>query len=142
MTDFVTKDSGKRVEFDSGMRRDTDEGKPRYDLIYKPLQRRLALLMGRGVPKYGERNWEKARSIQEFCRFLSSAERHFQQYINCIKYEVNQLDIEGGREFYFEDVDEEEALKDRVEDHAAAILFNVSASEYVLERLKKDENTK
>jgi hypothetical protein len=31
--DYVTKDSGARVEFDSGMRRDTDEGKPRYDLI-------------------------------------------------------------------------------------------------------------
>lgn len=33
---FETKDSGKRAEFDSGMVRDTDEGKPRYELIYQP----------------------------------------------------------------------------------------------------------
>ena len=30
-TVYTTKDSGKRVEFDSGMKRDTQDGKPRYD---------------------------------------------------------------------------------------------------------------
>lgn len=33
MTSFTTKDSGKRQEYDSGMRRDTADGKPRFDLI-------------------------------------------------------------------------------------------------------------
>jgi hypothetical protein len=33
MTDFVTKDSGKREEYESGMRRDVQEGKARPDLI-------------------------------------------------------------------------------------------------------------
>lgn len=36
MTSYVTKDSGERAEFESGMQRDTDEGKPRYELIYQP----------------------------------------------------------------------------------------------------------
>ena len=31
--DFVTLDSGERVEWETGSRRDTNEGKPRYDLI-------------------------------------------------------------------------------------------------------------
>lgn len=33
---FVTKDSGKRKDFASGMRRDVEDGKMRYDLIYWP----------------------------------------------------------------------------------------------------------
>jgi len=28
---YITKDSGKRVEFKSGFNRDVQEGKPRYD---------------------------------------------------------------------------------------------------------------
>lgn len=31
---YTTKDSGKRQKFDSGMQRDIQEGKPRYDLMY------------------------------------------------------------------------------------------------------------
>jgi len=30
---FETKDSGKRINYRSGMRRDVAEGKPRFDLI-------------------------------------------------------------------------------------------------------------
>lgn len=30
---FKTKDSGKRVKFDSGFQRDVNTGKPRFDLI-------------------------------------------------------------------------------------------------------------
>jgi hypothetical protein len=32
--DHVTLDSGKRAEYDSGMVRDTEEGKERFDLLY------------------------------------------------------------------------------------------------------------
>ena len=45
---FVTKDSGKRVSFDSGFVRDVQEGKPRYDLIPHELLTRLAELYTRG----------------------------------------------------------------------------------------------
>ena len=30
---FITKDSGKRQKFSTGMQRDTNEDKPRFDLI-------------------------------------------------------------------------------------------------------------
>ena len=33
MKKFITKDSGARQEFESGMRRDLQDGKPRYDLL-------------------------------------------------------------------------------------------------------------
>jgi hypothetical protein len=39
---YTTKDSGKREEYKSGMRRDTQEGKPRYDLIPTWFLKRLA----------------------------------------------------------------------------------------------------
>lgn len=71
-TKFITKDSGKRQDFDSGMRRDIQEGKPRYDLCYLPMFTRWAELMDRGAEKYGERNWEKANSKEELERFKSS----------------------------------------------------------------------
>lgn len=78
--EFETKDSGQRVDFDSGMRRDIDDGKPRYDLIpLKPLKR-LAELCARGAVKYGGRNWELASSEQELQRFKASAWRHFMQW--------------------------------------------------------------
>lgn len=131
MTEFVTKDSGKRVEFDSGMVRDVVEGKPRYDLVYKPLLKRWAELMGRGADKYGENNWQNANSIEELTRFMSSAERHFQQYINCTKHNVNCIHEKD----IYKDVGVE-ALTDRAEDHAAAILFNIAAAEYVLNKLR------
>ena len=54
---YQTKDSGKRVEFKSGMRRDSTEGKPRYDLIPLEPLKRLAELYARGAEKYGDRNW-------------------------------------------------------------------------------------
>lgn len=77
---FTTKDSGERVEFPSGMRRDTDKGKPRYDLIPVMPVRRLAELYARGAEKYDDRNWEKACTAEEVERFRASAERHFMQW--------------------------------------------------------------
>lgn len=109
---FVTKDSGKRMEYKSGMRRDTQEGKPRYDLCYIPMLTRWAGLMERGAVKYGERNWEEAEGKEELIRFKASAFRHFIQWL--------------------EEVDDEE-------DHGAAIFFNVAAVEYLKERMK-DKN--
>jgi hypothetical protein len=109
---FETKDSGVREDYESGMRRDTQDGKPRYDLVI-PLSmktnmlRRWAELMARGMDKYGYRNWELANSQEELIRFKASAFRHFIQWFQ------NEED----------------------EDHAAAVLFNIQAAEYVKEKL-------
>jgi len=106
---YVTKDSGERKEYKSGMHRDLDKGKPRYDLIYQPMLKRWAELMARGADKYGDNNWMKANSEEELKRFKASAYRHFYDWLNN------------------ENTDE---------DHSAAIMFNVAAVEYLKEKLK------
>lgn len=78
-TEGVTiKDSGKREEFTTGSRRDTREGKGRYDLLSPISLKRLAVHMENGIKKYGERNWEKGQPLM---RYLDSALRHIQVYI-------------------------------------------------------------
>lgn len=109
-TTFITKDSGKRVDFDSGMKRDTQEGKPRYDLIYAPELKQWAELMARGAEKYGENNWQKANSVEELNRFKASAWRHFMQF------------MEG----------------EETECHSAAIYFNISACRFIMAKLGVD----
>jgi hypothetical protein len=104
---FTTKDSGKRVDFKSGMRRDSNDGKDDYSLCWEPMLTRWAGLMTRGAEKYGRRNWMNANSPEELDRFLASGFRHFVQ-------------------FFRGDTDE---------DHAAAVFFNVAAAEYVRGRL-------
>lgn len=101
--EFQTKDSGQRQEFESGMVRDIQTDKPRYDLVDMPLLRRWAELMARGAKKYGENNWRKAATEEEMKRFASSLLRHTFQL------------LEG----------------DRTEDHAAAICFNAAGYEMV-----------
>ena len=77
MKKYITKDSGKRVLFKSGFNRDTNEGKPLYNLIPHELLTRLADLYTRGKEKYGKENWKKANSDEEYERFLESSYRHF-----------------------------------------------------------------
>ena len=108
ITKFETKDSGERQDYPSGMVRDIQEGKPRFDLIWQPGLLRLAQLMERGVVKYGQRNWEKANSQEELARFKASAYRHFFQWFN-------GLDTE--------------------EDHMVAVVFNLFAAEYLKDKL-------
>lgn len=118
MTDFITRDSGERATFDSGMQRDISTGKPRYDLIPYEMLRRWADLYARGAEKYDERNWEKAgpaeliqkEATPELERFKESAFRHFVDW------------------FYG---------KNGEEDHAAAVLWNVAAYEEIKTRLRK-----
>lgn len=108
--EFITKDSGERTTFETGMQRDVTTGKPRYDLIdpegldyHETMTYRHAMLMARGAEKYGERNWEKASTEEEYRRFKQSAYRHFLAW-------------------FHDEVDE---------DHAAAVLFNIRGVEYV-----------
>jgi hypothetical protein len=74
---YVTKDSGARMEFETGSRRDTQEGKTRPDLIGPELLRRLGDLMARGAAKYGENNW---RLGQKASRYYASMFRHMLQW--------------------------------------------------------------
>jgi hypothetical protein len=110
MPQFETKDSGARAEFANGGVRDTQEGKPRFDLIQPEtvpyadqILTRFAALMGRGAEKYEDRNWEQFSDEEALQRAYSSAFRHFVQWFN------GEVD----------------------EDHAAAVFFNIMAAEYV-----------
>lgn len=76
---FVTKDSGAREQWETGSRRDSREGKGRFDLISPVALRRLAQLYERGAAKYGDRNWERGQPLS---RFLDSAERHLNDYLD------------------------------------------------------------
>lgn len=105
---FTTKDSGKRATFKTGMVRDLSDDKDRYDLVWMPMLKRWAQLMGRGAKKYTPNNWKKACTQEELDRFKESAIRHFMQWFNG------------------------EAAD---EDHAAAVFFNISGAEYVKDRL-------
>lgn len=114
MGNFETKDSGKRSEYASGMVRDTEEGKARFDLVFpegvpyaEQMVTRFADLMARGAEKYSERNWEKARGREELARYRSSALRHLIQWM------TGETD----------------------EDHAAAVMFNILAGETVKYRM-------
>jgi len=121
MSEFITKDSGKRQEYKSGMKRDLQENKARFDLVIakytkynKSLLYRWAMLMYRGLVKYGERNWEKADSEEELNRFKASAFRHFMQW--------------------FSEEDDE--------DHAVAVLFNINCYETIKEKIEENEKRK
>ena len=117
---FITKDSGKREEYDSGMRRDVEEGKTDFTYLIidgvpfqdQPLHRLMGLYM-RGAEKYGRHNWQKACSREEYERFKRSLFRHWMQYL----------------------------AGDRDEDHIAAVVWNAIAIMYMeqkLELLKED----
>lgn len=70
---FVTLDSGQRERFGSGARRDTQVGKPRYDLMPPGPLRRVAELYARGAAKYDDHNWAKGMPTS---RALASLMRH------------------------------------------------------------------
>jgi hypothetical protein len=117
--EFITKDSGARQDYSTGMRRDLQSGKPRFDLCIANDQKydeslfgRWAALMGRGADKYGERNWELSGTIEEFRRFKASLYRHFVQF------------IQGEDD----------------EDHAAAICFNLNAMLRLMDKLNIKAN--
>jgi hypothetical protein len=108
MPDFTVKDSGQRSEFTTGMVRDVNDGKIKYDLVFDgPLMERYAAHMTAGAMKYQPRNWMKAATQEEFERFRESAIRHFFQYIR----------------------------GDEDEDHFAATVFNLNGMAYVKERM-------
>lgn len=113
--DFVVKDSGKRLSYDSGMVRDTTEGKPRFEFLIPDgipydaqFLTRIAAHMAKGAAKYGDRNWEKANSSEELARARGSALRHM------LQWQADETD----------------------EDHAAAVFFNMMFAETVKWKLE------
>jgi len=72
------KDSGKREEFETGSKRDTREGKGRFDLISPFVIARDARHLEHGAVKYGDRNWEKGQPLS---RYYDSAMRHMNKYM-------------------------------------------------------------
>jgi hypothetical protein len=118
VTEFTTKDSGEHEQYDSGMRRDSQNGRPRFDLIRTKRQPyeeqmiyRYAMLLARGAEKYSERNWEEGDSEVELDRAKASLLRHTEQLI------AGETD----------------------EDHAAAVWFNTQAIEYFRWRIAQKE---
>lgn len=75
--DFVVADSGERQVFSTGAQRDSQEEKPRFDLIPPHALRRLAYVYARGAAKYDENNWMKG---MPYSRILASLERHLQDF--------------------------------------------------------------
>lgn len=114
--EFTIKDSGEKIQFESGMVRDTAKGKPKFELALDgPMFKRWAQHLTRacrnadGSPgKYETRNWMKATGDAELDRFIESAFHHFVQWLD------GETD----------------------EDHAAAVFFNINGAEYVRERMR------
>lgn len=121
MARFITKDSGKRQEYSTGMRRDFQDGKPNLwlwipkDIPYEEQWlTRIGALATRGAEKYGVRNMDLARTEEELERFKSSFLRHSLQFLS----------------------DETD------EDHFAAVVFNAIQIINVQYRLKHKEDIK
>lgn len=67
------KDSGKREDFKTGSKRDTRDGKGRFDLLPLFAEEELAKHFEGGARKYGDNNWLKGQPLS---RYLDSARRH------------------------------------------------------------------
>jgi hypothetical protein len=74
---YTIRDSGERVAFQSGAVRDTQDGKPRYELLPPGPLRRVALHYANGAKKYADNNWAQGMPTS---RFLASLMRHIEQY--------------------------------------------------------------
>lgn len=72
------EDSGVREKFTTGSRRDTQQGKGRYDLLPFYAIHRLAIHFENGANKYGDNNWRKGQNLR---RYVSSALRHISKYM-------------------------------------------------------------
>jgi hypothetical protein len=72
------RDSGKREIYPTGMIREPNDGRGRYDLISPIALKALAIHYERGSNKYEDRNWERGTQVS---KHLNSALRHLQSYL-------------------------------------------------------------
>jgi hypothetical protein len=112
--------SENKIQFESGMVRDGTKDKPRFDLITpicipyeEQMLTRWAKHMAKGAAHYSERNWEKADGQEELNRFKESAMRHFFQWFH----------------------------GEKDEDHASAVMFNITGYEMVLSKMRHFKET-
>ncbi len=123
---YVVEDNGAHQEFDSGMMRDTAEGKLDHRIInYGPMKQRWIKHLNTARAKYKDKapgvpNWTVGDGIAEFDRYLESAERHFALWAGLRRVELTHWGKTG--EFIPIDGDEDEA---------AAIFFNINGAEHV-----------
>lgn len=117
---FHVKDSGATSEYADGMRRDSTEGKPRFDLLIptgmpyeETLLYRAAMHYMLGGKKYGDRNWEKSRTAESLGHHTEALWRHFMKFVS---------EVEDG------------------EDHAAAIFWNLNAVLYTKWRMSQPKS--
>jgi hypothetical protein len=152
---FITKDSGKREQFESGMVRDTQEGKLRFDLAFDgPLfwtlfdGRPCGLLVRAAEKWYNEGGLINAAEViwqmseYEGKDIFDLVERYAALMMRgAIKYsEKNWMKAEGDAEFkrfkssfcrHFK-----QYIKGELdEDHGAAVFFNLNGAEYVSHKL-------
>lgn len=79
MAKFTLRDSGERVESESGAMREPNGERGRFDLVSPRGLRRLAVIYEKGAVKYAPRNWEKGMPISG-C--INSALRHINGYLS------------------------------------------------------------
>lgn len=115
-TDYKVGEDVIRTHFEGGGMRDSQAGKPRFDLLLPArvpyadqMLTRWAAHMAAGADRYEDRNWEQFGDNEAYERARASAFRHFMQWM------AGETD----------------------EDHAAAVFFNVMAAEYVKGRLEE-----
>ncbi len=85
---YNLKQKSKRQTFDTGAQRDTQEGKPRCDLISPIMLERLGTLLAKGAEHYGERNWEKGMPLS---RLLASAMSHMIKTLDGLEEEDHPI---------------------------------------------------
>lgn len=105
------KQRGENESFSTGSRRDTREGRGRFDLILVGMPdafRQLAILKEDGAKKYDDHNWRKG---QQLSRYFDSAVSHLthvaqghedenhiiQAAWNCMALAQTLVDIRSGR---------------------------------------------
>ena len=88
--EMTLKDSGQRQTWETGSRRDTREGKGRYDLLPWEIVNADARYIELGARKYGDRNWEKGQPLS---RYLDSACRHLSKYMMGMRDEPHLLAV-------------------------------------------------
>jgi len=150
---FITKDSGKRETFESGMKRDTQDGKLRYDLAFDgPLF--WALFPDVPLVQAAKRWYENGgiENAAEVVRQLGILEGGLFKLVDrysalmmrgAIKYdETNWMKAEGSAELKRFRISFCRHLKQYLnqeidEDHGAALFFNLNGAEYVQAKLNR-----
>ncbi len=159
MSNFETKDSGERVQFESGMVRDTQEGKLRYDLAFDGP---LFWAMYDGTPQEklvrAAEQWYLYGGVNRAVAVIRAMAREKDTLFDFIIDPYAALMMRGAIKYSDRNwmkANGEEELKrftqsfcrhfkqflngEVDEDHKAAIFFNLNGAEYVRGRLASEK---